>query len=116
MPEGAVYVGRPSRWGNPFVAYDWQAAFRAVWLGERGDRAGMARAAVKLYRLWLTGEGKLLKNDDRNWFEREVLTVQAPPRPTDLEIQEELRGRDLVCWCRLDAACHADVLLEIANR
>lgn len=21
MPEGAVYVGRPSRWGNPFVMF-----------------------------------------------------------------------------------------------
>jgi hypothetical protein len=27
-----------------------------------------------------------------------------------------LRGRDLVCWCPLDQACHADVLLELANR
>lgn len=27
----------------------------------------------------------------------------------------ELAGRDLACWCRLDQACHADVLLEIAN-
>ena len=23
-----------------------------------------------------------------------------------------LRGKDLVCWCSLDDACHADVLLE----
>lgn len=29
---------------------------------------------------------------------------------------EALRGRDLVCWCRLDHPCHADVLLEISNR
>jgi hypothetical protein len=29
---------------------------------------------------------------------------------------EPLRGRDLVCWCRLDEPCHADVLLEFANR
>lgn len=28
----------------------------------------------------------------------------------------ELRGKNLACWCRLDAPCHADVLLEIANR
>lgn len=32
--------------------------------------------------------------------------------PADLE---QLRGKDLACWCRLDAACHADVLLELAN-
>lgn len=29
---------------------------------------------------------------------------------------EELRGKNLACWCRLDAPCHADVLLEFANR
>ena len=27
---------------------------------------------------------------------------------------DELRGRSLVCWCA-PAACHADVLLELAN-
>ena len=27
-----------------------------------------------------------------------------------------LRGKDLICFCRLDQACHADVLLELANR
>lgn len=28
----------------------------------------------------------------------------------------ELRGKNLACWCKLDSPCHADVLLEIANR
>ncbi len=28
---------------------------------------------------------------------------------------EELRGKNLACWCSLDLPCHADVLLEIAN-
>lgn len=28
---------------------------------------------------------------------------------------DELRGRDLACWCPLDGPCHADVLLERAN-
>jgi hypothetical protein len=27
----------------------------------------------------------------------------------------ELRGKNLACWCALDAECHADVLLELAN-
>lgn len=29
---------------------------------------------------------------------------------------EELRGKDLACWCSLDLPCHADVLLELANQ
>lgn len=28
----------------------------------------------------------------------------------------ELRGRNLACWCRPGEPCHADVLLELANR
>ena len=28
----------------------------------------------------------------------------------------ELRGKNLACWCPLDGPCHADVLLELANR
>ncbi len=26
-----------------------------------------------------------------------------------------LRGKNLACWCKIGAACHADVLLRIAN-
>lgn len=32
------------------------------------------------------------------------------------EFFEELRGKNLACWCRLDQPCHADVLLELANQ
>ena len=31
------------------------------------------------------------------------------------DVRTELRGHDLACWCPLDEACHADVLLEVAN-
>lgn len=27
----------------------------------------------------------------------------------------ELKGKDLACWCRPDSPCHADVLLVLAN-
>lgn len=32
-----------------------------------------------------------------------------------LEARQELRGRDLACWCPLGVPCHADVLLRYAN-
>ncbi len=39
---------------------------------------------------------------------------QGPP--FDLEaIRAELRGRNLGCWCPPGQACHADILLRIAN-
>jgi hypothetical protein len=34
---------------------------------------------------------------------------------TARHIREVLAGRDLACWCPTDTACHADVLLKIAN-
>ena len=29
---------------------------------------------------------------------------------------DELRGKDLACWCGLDTPCHADVLIDLANQ
>jgi hypothetical protein len=29
--------------------------------------------------------------------------------------REELRGKNLACFCAIDKPCHADVLLELAN-
>lgn len=31
------------------------------------------------------------------------------------DAKKELRGCNLVCWCKPNERCHADVLLEIAN-
>jgi hypothetical protein len=71
-PKDAIYVGRPSKWGNPFV------------IGKDGTR----EEVIARYREWIA--------------------YRAP------ETFDELRGKDLVCWCA-PKACHADVLLEIAN-
>lgn len=30
--------------------------------------------------------------------------------------RQQLRGKNLACWCPLDAPCHADVLLDVANQ
>jgi Domain of unknown function (DUF4326) len=35
---------------------------------------------------------------------------------TASDVVRELAGHDLACWCPLDVPCHADVLLEVANR
>jgi hypothetical protein len=32
------------------------------------------------------------------------------------DVVRELEGRDLACYCPHDQPCHADVLLEVANR
>ena len=32
------------------------------------------------------------------------------------EVSRRLRGKNLACWRPLDQPCHADVLLELANK
>lgn len=97
MPAGAIYVGRPTKWGNPFrpIYRDGQ-----WWVVDNNDvtyqpdfnsEPSAFRKAVNLYYADVVGE-------------------LAPYPPL-----ENLRGRDLVCWCPPDQPCHADVLLEIAN-
>ncbi len=85
MPEGAVYVGRGSMWGNVFVA--------------RGG--GLA---AESFRGWLAGDPRYRRGDgpDR---ERDLINGAIG----------ELTGKVLACWCRLDRPCHGDVLLELAN-
>jgi len=41
-------------------------------------------------------------------------SVKCPEITAALNVAE-LRGKNLACWCKLDAPCHADVLLELAN-
>jgi hypothetical protein len=114
-PEGAVYVGRPSRWGN-FV--------RVGGLGADGQPY-TAQQAVDLYR-----------RATRFWTENEL--PLAPLRGHDLACWcPEACGEDVdLGWnefggpydpCALPRGhsghhdpsappyCHADVLLELAN-
>lgn len=113
MPKGAIYVGRPTKWGNP-VRVDGLQAF--MMFGCRGDANGRQEAAVKAYRLLVTADKKLMAEDTRTPAEKLFWTIHSTGQvPTVDEIRSALRGRDLACFCRLDQPCHADVLLEIAN-
>lgn len=92
MPEGAVYVGRPTKWGNRWTPdMYWDA-------GYSGSVEIARQHCVDAYRAWIEGRG--------HWAHGSLLPIP------DLS---ELRGKDLACWCPLGQPCHADVLLEIAN-
>ena len=76
IPSDAVYVGRPSKWGNPFK------------IGTDGNR----QEVIEKYRM-------------------RILNIL---QFTDSHYLDELKGKDLVCWCS-PLSCHADVLLKLAN-
>jgi hypothetical protein len=108
MPEGVIYVGRPTIFGNPWTR---------AWVIETGLIAPghEAIAAVANFRAWLTWpHEKRCRRNGRG--EVGVLVEHEAQRVELLRRLPELRGRDLACFCPLDRPCHADVLLEIANR
>jgi hypothetical protein len=47
---------------------------------------------------------------------RADLRIRRVTYPSDEQMRAELAGRDLLCHCPLGQPCHADVLIEIANR
>lgn len=95
----AVIVARPSKFENPF---DFRAA------AEAGYGDGRA-AAVDAFQGWLRGE-------DWGVPQGQTRASMAARKVVILRALKELRGRDLACWCPLDEPCHADILLEIANK
>lgn len=108
LPANCVVVSRPSPFGNPFTLAD-------IILEREGElNAQVARAeAVRRLKVWLG-----LEPDPAGRF-----ACLYPDRKTAvLRRLPELRGRDLACWCPLTypdgshCPCHADVLLELANR
>lgn len=93
LPDGAVKVDRSTKWGNPY---------RVATGCQNGDVANRAVASLMF---------AVLVQDRRDG---------AHPYPSLDEIQAELAGRDLACWCPLPAPgepdwCHAAVLLRLAN-
>jgi hypothetical protein len=106
MPEGAVYVGRGSKWGNPFriersatSAYPFavRGSFNHL-LGLHRTKAEAATQAVYCFEIQTGPMGS---------YEYDAETMA--------ELRAKLGGRDLACWCPPEHACHADVLLELAN-
>lgn len=108
MPHGAVYVGRPTKWGNPFTV---EVFGRDL--------------AVRLYRDALHGFWDP-SNLPTEWPDEKFVAGAKAFQDTQRlrpawDVLRPLRGHDLACWCPLvdkvgnPVPCHGDVLLEIAN-
>lgn len=94
-----VYVGRGSRLGNPFrivkhlnvwmiKTYSYSHIKILVnFLGFYDTKEEATRDAILCYELWLN-------------------TIDIV----------DLKSKNLSCWCKLDEACHADLLLKKFNK
>lgn len=93
LPAGAVCVTRPGKFGNPFSVLP------------RFD-AGKFVAGSHQYIAVPTVEDSLA-------CFREYVGEMIAKNPKWLD---ELRGKDLACWCKIGEPCHADILIELANK
>lgn len=83
-----VYVGRGSKWGNPWFLEGNLVKYKDPKTGATFlEGTGNIQTVIGLYKDRVSIKGLL----------------------------DELRGKNLACWCALDQPCHADILLEIAN-
>lgn len=100
MPENTVRVDRATVFGNPFRVDQCREA------GFRGTDADLAHRCVEAFRVWLGPHWRANWDGPESEAARAALLAALP----------RLRGKNLACWCRPGAHCHADVLLDIANR
>ncbi|CAM3335307.1 DUF4326 domain-containing protein [Stackebrandtia soli] len=98
VPAGVTYVGRPTKWANPFGKQELRPRFGDGWREEAGRR---------FHRM--IAERRAGDPSER-----------GSAYPSDEEIRAELVGLDLSCWCPIPKKgepdwCHAAALISIAN-
>lgn len=102
MPEGAVSVCRPGKWGNPFVV--------------GCDIDTLPFLLVK--HLQLSEEeiedGVITRKIARDAFEYYLLNMYHGK--ILMESISELKGKIVCCWCPPGEPCHGDILLKLANK
>lgn len=114
MPEGVLYVGRPSKWGNPYwdiKRYGLELCLEMFENTAQGIWNPTVIPRGPHYESWL----RWLYNYHVEW------TARISGHPLEV-IRRELRGKDLACWCppvdkdNRPVRCHADILLRLANQ
>jgi len=97
-PENTVYVGRPTKWGNPFKVI----GEKNIWFVVEENDAPICSfetekealdCCVELYREYISHQHNL-----------GIVNVF------------DLKGKNLSCWCPPNKPCHVDVLLSFLNR
>jgi hypothetical protein len=114
----AVRVARPSIWGNPYRVgqrgqFVWEPMtdeeLLAFDFSERDVEIG-----GQTLRCRPMPPNRIIPFDQPLTIEDVLLLYHKHVRDKQIDLAP-LRGRNLACWCRLDAKCHADILLALAN-
>jgi len=106
MPKNTIYVGRGTKWGNPYIIWKMYRVQR--WIVSR-DCTGEHYVDNNSYRLAVECA-----------VERYRKYICKKIESGELDISE-LKGKNLACWCPIFNSkgdyceCHADVLLALAN-
>lgn len=93
MPPNTIYVGRGTIFGNPHK------------INEPGVKFCTPADVVRKFRFAVEIELEPAEGTPAYPYARKIV-----------ENLHKLRGKNLACFCPLDQPCHADILLEIANR
>lgn len=133
IPKGAVYVGRPTRWANPFRVE--RVSNWPRWAGVRPYQVVTDNGTVWDYppgeappeRPVIFGQAPdfidgptYLKRKANDLAVHLFITHTGPmgnyeyDDDTLADLRAALGGRDLACWCPPSDACHADHLLALA--
>jgi len=101
LPENAVSITRPGKFGNPFKKGQW---FKR---GFRGMTYARCLSDEPRHREGFT----LIETDEEaiEWFRWYVTTTNNEKKLA------ALKGKDLACWCKEGKPCHGDVWIELAN-
>ncbi len=85
IPLGAVYIGRPTIYGNPFV------------IGSKYNGEIITRQkALEMYYEHLK---KMAKENTQHF----------------LKLISDIENKNLCCWCSLTEQCHGDILILISQ-
>lgn len=108
LPPGTVFVGKGSRWQNP---YDY-------------TEVGLTpKQKLALYKELISGcwSPSIVDNlSDEDYAKVYDIATAWRKRigghPAEVS-RIELRGKNLACWCsETSPSCHADILLQYTNR
>lgn len=109
MPPNTVCVTRSGKWGNPFVIRERRGKFEVIsTLPCDIESEGVDRVIVAVGDTREEAARKAVAI-----FKTALLSEDLPVHPH--HVREQLRGKNLACFCAPGSPCHADVLLDIAN-